>query len=50
VSRAFTPGDGAAERASGPFTVLFTGRYSPEKSHDVLIDAAARSRTGMSSG
>ena len=26
------------------FVVLFTGRYSPEKSHDVLIDAAALSR------
>jgi len=26
------------------FVVLFTGRYSPEKSHKVLIDAVARSR------
>ena len=26
------------------YIVLFTGRYSPEKSHDVLIDAVARSR------
>ena len=26
------------------FVILFTGRYSPEKSHDVLIDAVALSR------
>ena len=29
---------------TGRFAVLFTGRYSPEKSHDVLIDAVALSR------
>ena len=28
----------------GRYVVLFTGRYSPEKSHRVLIDAAALSR------
>ncbi len=28
----------------GMFTIVFTGRYSPEKSHQVLIDAVARSK------
>ena len=33
------------EKAEGePFTVVFTGRYSKEKSHRVLIDAVARSK------
>ena len=32
------------ERWQGRYVVLFTGRYSPEKSHSVLLDAAARSR------
>lgn len=45
VNRAFTPGPAVrpAEWA-GKFAVLFTGRYSREKSHAVLVDAVARSR------
>lgn len=45
VSAAFTPG-----KATRPaeweerFVILFTGRYSKEKSHRVLIDAVAQSR------
>ncbi|MBR3423398.1 MAG: glycosyltransferase [Clostridia bacterium] len=44
VGPEFTPGD-APERngeAKDEFRILFTGRYSPEKSHDVLIDAVKR--------
>ncbi len=44
VSRAFRPMD--VERPpelSGRYVVLFTGRYSREKSHRVLIDAVAKS-------
>ncbi len=44
VSREFTPGPSRRSAGDGTFTVLFIGRYSPEKSHDVLIDAAALSR------
>ncbi|MGM9615906.1 MAG: glycosyltransferase [Oscillospiraceae bacterium] len=44
VSREFTPGPSRQHTANGGFTVLFIGRYSPEKSHDVLIDAVSRSR------
>ncbi|MBQ2307675.1 MAG: glycosyltransferase [Clostridia bacterium] len=29
---------------AGNYTVLFTGRYSPEKSHSVLIEAVSRSK------
>lgn len=45
VGAAFTPGK--AERPTewaDRFVILFTGRYSREKSHHVLIDAVARSR------
>ena len=45
VHRSFRPE--AVEKPEGlrkRFVVLFTGRYSPEKSHDVLIDAVALSR------
>lgn len=44
VSREFTPGPPRRHTGNGRFTVLFIGRYSPEKSHDVLIDAVSRSR------
>ncbi len=43
VAKAFTPGPSRVPKEEGTFTVLFTGRYSPEKSHDVLIDAVAQS-------
>ena len=42
VDRAFTPGPAGTKE--GGFTVLYTGRYSREKRHDVLIDAVALSR------
>lgn len=44
VGREFTPGPPREAPPEGVFTVLFTGRFSPEKSHEVLIDAAALSR------
>ncbi len=49
VSREFGPGpltDAASGRREDgrPFTVLFIGRYSREKRHDVLIDAVALSK------
>ena len=45
VNEAFAPGQGNRPEAwKGKFVVLFTGRYSLEKSHWVLIDAVARSR------
>ena len=45
VSPLFCPGGGEKPAGmEGRFVILFTGRYSREKSHRVLIDAAARSR------
>lgn len=45
VSRDFSPREvKRPESFRGRFVVLFTGRYSREKSHKVLIDAVARSR------
>ncbi len=45
VERVFTPGEAVRLREwEGRFVVLFTGRYSREKSHHILIDAVARSR------
>ncbi len=39
------PAERRYEKAEGElFTVVFTGRYSKEKSHHVLIDAVARSK------
>lgn len=43
VGREFTPAP-APREPDGTFRILFTGRLSREKSHRVLIDAAARSR------
>ena len=45
VSAAFTPGKATRPAEWGErFVILFTGRYSKEKSHRVLIDAVAQSR------
>lgn len=45
VSRDFSPREAKRpEQLQGRFVVLFTGRYSREKSHKILIDAVARSR------
>lgn len=45
VSSAFVPAPcEKPEALSGKFVILFTGRYSKEKSHRVLIDAAGLSR------
>ena len=44
VSNEFTPGTAPSPMRSEPFTVLYIGRYSREKRHDVLIDALALSR------
>ena len=42
VSDDFSPAGGEYNNKNG-YTIVFTGRYSPEKSHDVLIDAVAKS-------
>lgn len=42
VASAFSPGPPTSP--GDRFTILFTGRYSREKAHSVLIDAAAKSR------
>lgn len=45
VGAAFTPGEAPRPKEwEGKFAVLFTGRYSKEKSHPILIDAVARSK------
>lgn len=46
VDKRFRPGEAAprAKAPDEPFTIVFTGRYSKEKSHKVLIDAVARSK------
>ena len=45
VSAMWHPGPGVPPAGSeGGFRILFTGRYSREKSHRILIDAAALSR------
>ncbi|MBR3415408.1 MAG: glycosyltransferase [Clostridia bacterium] len=45
VGSEFTPGPAPErdEESKNEFRILFTGRYSPEKSHSVLIDAVKRS-------
>lgn len=43
VSRSFRPGE-SEKHSDGLITIVFTGRYSPEKSHDVLVDAVAMSK------
>ena len=43
VNRRFTPGEGES-RQPGHYTVLYTGRYGPEKSHDLLLKGIALSR------
>ncbi len=44
VGREYKP-EPEAEKAPGSgYTLLYTGRYSPEKSHDVLINAVALSK------
>lgn len=43
VNRSFTPGE-KRDASDAPFTILFTGRYSREKSHRVLIDGVAKSK------
>ena len=43
VSNEFCPGV-CEKKDDGVFTVVFVGRYSPEKSHDVLIDAVSKSK------
>lgn len=45
VGSAFTPGEAVRPKEwEGKFVILFTGRYSKEKSHRILIDAVGRSR------
>ena len=45
VNRAFSPRPPRRPTGlGGTYKILFTGRYSPEKSHPVLIDAVALSR------
>ncbi len=45
VSRDFCPGEEEKpEKYRGQFVILFTGRYSKEKSHKVLIDGVSRSK------
>lgn len=45
VNKRFRPNRGEKpEELKGRFVILFTGRYSKEKSHNVLIDAAALSK------
>lgn len=45
VGERFRPnGAKKPDEFAGKFVILFSGRYSKEKSHDVLIDAVARSR------
>lgn len=45
VSGDFTPREGKKPAEfEGKFVILFTGRYSKEKSHKVLIDAVKKSR------
>ncbi len=43
VGSEFTPGESGRED-DGEFRILFTGRYSREKSHEVLIDAVRKSK------
>ncbi len=43
VGKEFTPGE-CEERKDGEFRILFTGRYSREKSHGVLIEAVKKSK------
>lgn len=46
VGKSFRPKTGKRYEKGGdePFTIVFTGRYSKEKSHKVLLDAVARSK------
>ena len=44
VGSRFKPADEPVKKPDGKYTLLFTGRYSPEKSHCVLIKAIALSR------